>query len=311
MAFPASTSAADASRSSPAGIRSYLYVPGDRPEMLARAVERDADALVIDLEDAVVPRAKPAAREHVAAWLDGAPLAGGGPQLWVRINPVSEDGPVLDDLEVAAHPAVTGVIQAKCESPDALRTLDDSLAAAERRAGIAAGTLAVVPLIESAVGVLAMPSLAAAPRVRRLQAGEADLSAELGIEPGPDRTEFGWLRWTLVLTSAAAGLEPPAGPVETRLGDLAALRTSTRALRRQGFVGRAAVHPAQIPVINDVFTPSAAELEQAAMVIERFDAAVASGSGVAVTDDGHMIDEAVVRGARRLLARGRQAGRRP
>jgi citrate lyase subunit beta / citryl-CoA lyase len=308
MASPASTSAADGRRPYWAGIRSYLYVPGDRPEMLARAVERDADALVVDLEDAVAPRAKLAARDHVAAWLAG--LSGARPEIWVRINPASEDGPVLDDLRVAAHPAVTGVIQAKCESPDALRVLDDSLAAAERRAGIAEGTLAVVPLIESAAGVLAMGSLAAAPRVRRLQAGEADLSAELGIEPGPDRTEFGWLRWTLVLTSAAAGLEPPAGPVETRLGDLEALRASTWALRRQGFIGRAAVHPAQIPVINEVFTPSAAELEKAAMVVERFDAAVVSGSGVAVTDDGHMIDEAVVRGARRLLARGRQAGRR-
>jgi citrate lyase subunit beta/citryl-CoA lyase len=279
--------------------------------MLARAGERGADALVIDLEDAVLPRAKAAARQHVAAWLDRLSQAGDGPQLWVRINPASPDGPVLEDLAVAAHSAVTGVIQAKCDNPDELRALDDALAAAERRAGIAEGTLAVVPLIESAAGVLAMSSLAVAPRVRRLQAGEADLSAELGIEPGPDRSELGWLRWTLVLTSAAAGLEPPAGPVETRLGDLDALRATTRALRRQGFAGRAAVHPAQIPVINDVFTPSVAELEQAAMVVERFDAAVSSGSGVAVTDDGRMIDEAVVRGARRLLARGRQAGRRP
>jgi citrate lyase subunit beta/citryl-CoA lyase len=283
--------------------------------MLARAAGRGADALVIDLEDAVIPSAKAAARRHVSDWLDTLTVPPGGlprePQVWVRINP--EDGARRSpgDVEVAVHPAVTGVVQAKCESPDALARLHDALSAAEGRAGLAEGALAVVPLIESAAGVMAMPALAAAPRVRRLQAGEADLSAELGIEPGPDRAEFAWLRWTLVLTSAAAGLDPPAGPVETRLDDPAALRAGTLALRRQGFGGRAAVHPAQIPIINDVFTPSGAELERAAMVMERFYAAVASGSGVAVTDDGRMIDEAVVRSARRVLARGRAAGRRP
>jgi citrate lyase subunit beta / citryl-CoA lyase len=252
-----------------------------------------------------------AARRDVAAGLEGLAGRPAAPQVWVRINPAAGGLPPLDDLAVAVHPAVAGVVQAKCESAEALRRLDDALGAAEGRAGLAQGSLAVVPLIESAAGVLAMAALAAAPRVRRLQAGEADLSAELGMEPGPDRAEFAPLRWTLVLTSAAAGLDAPVGPVETRLGDLAGLRASTQALRRQGFGGRAAVHPAQVPVINDVFTPSAAELEQAAMVVERFDAAAASGAGAAVTDDGRMIDEAVVRGARRVLALGRQAGRRP
>jgi citrate lyase subunit beta / citryl-CoA lyase len=317
MASPASTSAAERGgrdgaswQSGPdlAGARSYLYVPADRPTMLARATERGADALIVDLEDAVAPQAKPAARRNVAAWLDALP-ASSARQVWVRINPAAGPRPPLDDLNIAVHAAVTGVVQAKCESLDELLRLDDALSVAEGRAGLAQGTLAVAPLIESAAGVLAMPALAAAPRVRRLQVGEADLSAELGMEPGDDHAEFAGLRWTLVLTSAAAGLEAPVGPVETRLGELAGLRASTQALRRQGFGGRGAVHPAQVPVINDVFTPSGAELEQAAMIVERFGTAVASGSGVAVTDDGRMIDEAVVRTARRVLARGRVAGR--
>jgi len=279
--------------------------------MLARAAERGADALIIDLEDAVVPQAKPAARRHVTAWLDRLTGQPAEPELWVRINPAGGVRPPLDDLAVAVHPAVAGVIQAKCESPEALCYLDEALSAAESRGGLAEGTLAVAPLIETAAGVVAMAALAAGPRVRRLQAGEADLSAELRMEPGPDRAEFAFLRWTLVLTSAAAGLDAPVGPVETWLDDLAALRVSTQALRRQGFGGRGAVHPDQVPVINDVFTPSEAELEQAAMLVELFDVAAASGAGAAVTDDGRMIDEAVVRGARRVLALGRQAGRRP
>jgi citrate lyase subunit beta/citryl-CoA lyase len=310
MASLASTSAAERGEP-PAVARSHLYVPGDRSAMLARAPERGADALIVDLEDAVAPSAKGTARRHVATWLDSLAPRAARPELWLRINRAAGNAPPLDDVAVAVHPAVTGVVQSKCESPDALRRLDDALSAAESRAGLAERTIAVVPLIESAAGILAMAALAIAPRVRRLQAGEADLAAELDVQPGPERAEFACLRWTLVVTSAAAGIDAPVGPVETRLEDLAALRAGTRALRRQGFGGRAAVHPAQVPVINEVFTPSSAEMEQAAMVVERFDAAAASGSGVAVTGDGRMIDEAVVRAARRVLARGRQAGRRP
>jgi citrate lyase subunit beta/citryl-CoA lyase len=279
--------------------------------MLARSTERGADALIIDLEDAVAPAAKDAARRHVAAWLDALTGQEAGPEVWVRINQAGPDGqPALDDLAVAVHPAVAGVIQAKCEQPAALARLDESLAGAEQRAGLTVRSLAVAALVESPAGVLTMAALAAAPRVRRLQAGEADLSAALGIDPGPERAELAGLRWTLVLTSAAAGLDAPVGPVETRLDDLVALRTSTHALRRQGFGGRAALHPRQVPVINEVFTPSAAQVDAAAELVERFDAAVAAGSGVLTDDQGRMADEAVVRAARRVLARNRQAQER-
>lgn len=276
--------------------------------MLAGAAERGADALIVDLEDAVAPQAKAAARREVAAWLDGLPPGAAVPQVWVRINPAGPDGwPVLDDVAVAAHPAVTGVLQAKCEQADDLARLDESLTGAEQRAGLAAGSLAVAILVESAAGVLALAELAAAPRVRRLGAGEADLCAALGMDPGPGRAELASLRWTLVLTSAAAGIDAPVGPVETRLHDLDALRASTEALRRQGFGGRAALHPRQVPVINEVFTPSAAEADRAAALVARFEAAVASGQGVLTDDRGAMVDEAVVRSARRVLARSRQA----
>jgi len=284
--------------------RSYLYVPGDRPTMLAKATACGADALVVDLEDAVAPSAKDAARLEVSRWLDDLPTDGSAPQVWVRVNPAGPDGaPPSDDLAVAVHPAVAGVVQAKCEAPEALIRLDQELSRAEQRAGLTPRSIGVVPLIESPAAVLAMAGLAAGPRVRRLQAGEADLSAALGMEPGPDGAELAALRWTLVLTSAASGLDPPVGPVETRLRDLSALRLSTEALRRQGFGGRGALHPAQVPVINEVFTPSPAEVERATAIVESFDAAIAAGSGVAVDHEGSLIDAAVVRQALRVLGR--------
>jgi citrate lyase subunit beta/citryl-CoA lyase len=289
--------------------RSHLYVPGDAPAKLARAGARGADSLIVDLEDAVAPMAKADARRTVAHWLAGRSEAGGDDtEVWVRINPSRPDGtPPVEDLEVAVHPAVTGVVAAKCESAEALAQLDRALGAAEERNGMTVGSLAVAALVETAVGILALPALAAAPRVVRLQIGEADLVASLGMTPGPDDAELLPLRLALVVASAAAGLEPPVGPVHTRLDDLEELRSSTEALRRLGFAGRAAIHPAQVAVINEVFTPTAGQEATARDLIDRLDRAVGEGRGVATAADGSLIDEAVVRPARTVVARAELA----
>jgi citrate lyase subunit beta/citryl-CoA lyase len=292
--------------------RSHLYVPGDAPAKLARARTRGADSLIVDLEDAVAPAAKADARRAVADWLAGQPGAGsGGTEVWVRVNPSRPDGtPPVEDLAVAAHPGVTGVVAAKCESVEGLAHLDRALSAAEERAGLAVGSLVVSALVETAAGILALPALAAAPRVVRLQIGEADLVASLGMTPGPDDAELLPLRLALVVASAAAGLEPPVGPVHTRLGDLDELRRSTEALRRLGFAGRAAFHPAQVAVINEVFTPTAGQEAAARDLIDRLDRAVGEGRGVATAADGSLIDEAVVRPARAVVAQAELARHR-
>ncbi|MEU6611429.1 CoA ester lyase [Streptomyces shenzhenensis] len=271
-------------------MRSALYVPGDRPEMLAKALGRGADTVIVDLEDAVAPDAKEGARAISAAWLAGlAPAASRpGPRVWVRINP---GGQGLADAGAVALPAVTGVIIAKAERVGELTAVAGEL--------VEAPWIELCPLLESAAALLAAPLLARGPRVTRMQLGEADLCADTGIEPGPDERELLWARSRLVMSCAAAGLAPPLGPVSTDFRDLDGLRRSTAALKRLGFGGRACVHPAQVPVVNEVFTPGAAELERARALVERFERA---GSGVALDDSGRMIDEAVVRGARRVLA---------
>ncbi len=274
--------------------RSALYVPGDAPDKLARAIERGADELIIDLEDAVPHGGKDAARAAVAAWL--ASVSPGPCRLWVRVNP-GELG-IADIRAVAGASALAGVVAAKTETLDDLERIDAVLTEVGSEAG-------VVPLIESAVAVQRASQLAAGPRVRRLQLGEADLRADLGVTLGPGEIELLHVRSAIVLASAAAGIAPPIGPVSTDFRDLDALRESTRALARLGFVGRACIHPAQLDVVHGVFTPTPDEVAAARELLTAFETARESGSGIALDARGRMVDEAVARQARLLLARVR------
>ena len=277
--------------------RSYLYVPGDREAMLAKAVARGADAIICDLEDAVAADRKDAARALASEWLgqQGRSVSRPQPELWVRVNAES----VADDVEAVAVPGVTGIVAAKAD-PEVLALVDAALGRAEARHGLPAGSFAVSALVESAAALLVLPQIAAAPRVVRLAIGEADLTSELGMSPSEGEPELLALRVQLVVTSAAAGLQAPVGPVSTDFTDLDALRVSTRRLVRLGFRARSAIHPAQVPVINEVLTPTPHEVEAARALVRRFEAA---GGAATTDDDGRLIDLAVIRGARDVLAR--------
>jgi citrate lyase subunit beta/citryl-CoA lyase len=264
-------------------VRSYLYVPGDRADRLLGARTRGADALIVDLEDAVAPANKQAARELVADWLTPEP----GPQVWVRINAES----TTDDLAAVVRPGLDGVVVPKAD-PDVLAAVDARLTALGSDA-------AVLPLVESAAGLVRVAEIAAAPRVLRLGIGEADLIADLGLRPGPDRAELAPVRLQVVVASAAAGIARPVGATSTDFRDTDAFRESARTLARQGFRGRTAIHPAQVPVIHEVFTPTDDEVATARDVLDRFDAA---GGGGAVDARGRFIDAAVVRSAREVVA---------
>ncbi|GAA1624879.1 HpcH/HpaI aldolase/citrate lyase family protein [Catellatospora bangladeshensis] len=277
-------------------MRSYLYVPGDAPAKLAKALTVGADALIVDLEDAVPPAAKDTARETVAAFLGQATSS---PRIWVRINP-GELGHL--DAEAVVRPGLTGLCVAKTESPAQLTALDTLLNRLEQQAGLTPGSVRVAPLLESAAAVLAAPAIARAPRVARLQLGEADLAADLGVTLGPDERELLWARSQVVLACAAAGIPPPVAPVSVNFRDPGALRESTLALKRLGFRGRACIHPAQLPVVHEVFTPAESEIAAARELVRRHEQAVRDGSGVCLDERGRLVDEAVVRSARRLLA---------
>lgn len=278
--------------------RSYLYVPGNRPDRLERAPELGADAVIADLEDAVPVAAKDRARRDVGAWLRQPPRA--GCEFWVRIN----SGSLAEDLAAVVGPSLTGVVVPKAEV-GALQETDRLLTVGELEAGMPAGAVRVIALIETARGLVSAPEVAAAPRVARLGVGEADLAGELRLRPSDSREELTTLRMQITVASAAAGAGAPVGPTSTDFRDLEALRRSTEALLRLGFRGRTAIHPAQLAVLNEVFTPGPDELSAAADTVARFEAAERDGAGVATDSNGRMLDSAVVRGAREALARAR------
>lgn len=269
--------------------RSWLYVPGLDEGKLAKAERLGADALIIDLEDAVPPREKQAARALVRSWLNG--LTPRRLQVWVRVNGVGEDR--VKDLEaVATAPTLTGVVAAKIASAQDLNALDSELTLAGN------SDAPVVPLLESGSAVLAAETIARARRVLRLQVGEVDLMADLGAFPMAQEEALVAARGLVVLASAAAGLQPPIAPVDTDFRDITRFRATTERLRAGGYVGRACIHPDQVVVANEVFTPTPEEVGRARDVLKRV---AAVEGGVTLDADGRMVDAAVVRQARRML----------
>jgi citrate lyase subunit beta / citryl-CoA lyase len=268
---------------------------------MVKALGSGADALILDLEDAVAPSSKAVARIAVCEFL--AADHGESLKLWVRIN----QGELGHGDAVAVITQgglnLAGLFVPKVDTLSDLDLLDRVVRDAEAAAGLRSGSMPFCALIETATGILRSAELAQHPRVARIAIGEADLSSELGVELTPgDERELLFARSMLVLAASAAGIHPPIGPVSTNFRDLDAYRESTVALKKLGFVGRSAIHPAQVPVINDVFTPTDAELIKARRLVELFDAAVVEGRGVCIDDNGKMVDEAVVRAARRILA---------
>jgi len=260
---------------------------------LSRATSRGADAVIVDLEDSVAPSLKSEALRTATAWLTEEPV---GVDRWVRVN-AGERG--LQEVRVLAPLRPDGFCLPKCSSADEVAR---TAAVIDEVEGSVEGGALLMPLVESAVGVLRAAEIAAAPRVLRLQIGELDLAADLGIMPEEDGSALAPLRSAVVVASAASGILPPLGAVTPDFRDLDALRRSTEVLKRAGFVGRAAIHPAQLGVIHEVYAVSAQERDRAARQLEAYESALATGSGVLVDDRGLMIDEAVVRASRRVLA---------
>ena len=281
--------------------RSYLFVPGHRADMLANAGGRGADAVIADLEDAVAPAERPAARETVAAWLAGldAPTF----ETWVRIN----SSMVATDLAAVGPAMLNGLLVPKVRSGADLAAVMGYLDQMEADAGVPAGRIRLIPIVETAAAMRALDEIATAPRVQQLMIGELDMAADLGVDPA-NIEAFIPLRMAVVVASAAAGIDPPLGPISPDFRDLEVFAADTRRLCRQGFGSRPAIHPAQVSVINAAFTPDPAAVERARRLVTMYEAATAAGEGAVTDEDGHMVDEAVVQVARRLLARARHPG---
>jgi citrate lyase subunit beta/citryl-CoA lyase len=281
--------------------RSYLFAPGHHEKLLGKVFTSGADAVVLDLEDAVPADQKQSARDLVAAALKSRAVKGeASPAIYVRLNAVSTDL-WRDDLAAAVGPAVRGIRLAKAEAADEVKAAGEALAAAEERAGIAVGSLVIVPTIESAAGVLAAAEIARQPRVEALAFGQADFVRDVGAETDELETQTLYARSQLVVVSRAAGIRPPIASVYTRIKDLDGLRASSEAARRLGFFGRSAIHPSQLPVINEVFTPTPAQIAAARAIIEAYTAAAATGVTAFAMGDGQFVDAPIVERARAIV----------
>lgn len=270
-----------------------LYVPGDRPERFDKAVAAGPDIVIIDLEDAVAPSAKPYARSAVAEYL----ASGGRPcAVHVRVNGRQTPWWADDLAALAGLPGLAGLRLAKVESADDVRT-----------AAGAVGGVSLHPLVESAVGVEALAEIARS-GVGSVELGEADLASDLGVQ---DDSVLDWVRARLVVATRAAALPPPMMSVWTALADLDGLARSCGIGRRRGFVGRTAIHPRQLPVIRSAFTPTQVEVDRARTVLDALAGAADAGGGVAVLADGSMVDAAMREGAERVIALAERLGQRP
>lgn len=310
--MPARGADVEAPDMSAAPLRSMLFVPGDSERKLAKGLECPADALILDLEDSVAPERLAHARGLVLEFLQ-AHRAAARAQLWVRVNALSS-GRLYEDATalIAARPA--GLVLPKVDSYADIERIALTLEAIEAGHGLAVGTTSLLVIgTETPAGLLALPSYPQAAAVHRASArrlagltwGMEDLSAALGARAhrgadGALRPVFEHARTSCLLTAAALGIQAIDG-VHTDLRDLQGLRGEAARARDDGFCGKLAIHPDQVVPINEVFTPSAEELEWARRVVAAFEAA----GGVGVTSlEGRMIDRPHWRLAQRILASG-------
>jgi citrate lyase beta subunit len=273
--------------------RSLLFVPGDRAgELLAKARRSGADGTIVDLEDAVAPDHKDAARAGLA---DLPAAESTGPLAFVRINPVGSPW-FAADVAAVAHDTQAGIVLPKCSGPDDVRAVATAWLAETDR------PLRLLAIVETAAGILAAAEIAAAdPALIGLVLGAEDLAAEVGLGRSRTGREILYARSHVVLAAAAAGrwaIDTPCLEIERG----AVVRRDARIAASLGFAGKLVIHPSQVGPVHDGFRPTAAEIERATRTLAAADQMTGAGRGVAAVD-GRMVDRPVVEAARRVLAR--------
>ena len=285
--------------------RSLLFVPAHRERLLEKAPGAGADGLLLDLEDSVPAAEKPAARERAGEMLQ----AREGPSRYVRVNSFEAEGGapmVRADLEAVVRPGLSGVVLPKAESAGEIQALEAELDRLESAARIDPGSIEIIPFIESARGVLfAYAVLTASPRVASVCFGSAedgDLMTDLGCGWSPEGTELLYARSKVLLEARAAGIDHPLDGVFPGLDDEEGLVRDAENAKRLGYRGKTVIHPRQVEPVNRVFSLSKREAAHYTDMIAAFEEAEAAGVG-AISFQGKMIDRAMIRKARSVLAR--------
>lgn len=284
-----------------APIRTLMFASANDPVRSLKAITIGASAVCLDLEDAVATSEKAAARDVVAQTLLDPSVEGANAH--VRINGV--DTAFCDDDLAALGPLLprlSGILVPMVESADQVRHVAARLDALEAEHGVEAGAVRLIAIAETAKGVLAAPDVAAStPRLRTLLLGPADLAHDLGIELTADGYELFHVRSQLVLAARAAGLEGPIDGPFLGLKDDEGTRTSAQWAKRLGYQGKMVLHPQQLPVVAEVFAPSADEIAWAQTVVAAFAEHEAKGISAFKLDDGTFVDYPVVHRAQSIL----------
>lgn len=279
-------------------MRSLLFIPGNKKNMLAKASSCQPDVLVPDMEDSVPDGEKPGARATIAEWLGS--LASHNALLMPRVNSPRTEW-FEDDVAAIVGAGVWGISVGKVDTPADISLISDTVARFERQAGLTLGSLRLIPWIETALAIVNCYEICrASDRVAAVAFGGEDFTADMGIERLDDESNLIHARATICTAARAAGVLALDTPY-FQFRDEQGLENSCVAARQIGFKGRFAIHPAQIDTINACFAPSAAEIEQARRIIAAFEDAERLGRG-STSLDGRVIDVPVVKRARDLLA---------
>ncbi|TCH96011.1 CoA ester lyase [Roseococcus sp. SYP-B2431] len=280
--------------------RTFLFAPGDHERRAGKALTLDADAVILDLEDAVAIAAKVAARDHVRALLE-RPRTG---RAFIRVNAFDTEF-CFGDVQSIIAARLDGIVLPKLESAAQLVAVDWMISALERAQGLPDRGIEVMPIIETARGMAGLGALAAAAatlggRVRRLAFGAGDYTLDLGLSWGLAETELEAARAQMVVQSRAAGLEAPIDTVWIELREAEAFAASCKRGVALGFQGKMCIHPDQIAVANAAFSPSEAEIARAKTIAAAFAEAEAKGLA-SIQVEGRFVDYPIVERALRVL----------
>ncbi len=279
-------------------LRSLVFVPGNRSNMLERALGFGADIIMVDLEDSVPPGEKAAACDLATEWVPR--LAEAGKRVMVRVNAL-DTGLAAGELSAVVSPDLAGVSIGKGNTAWDLQQVDRLLAPLEAKAGMDSGSIKVIPWIETAMAIVHVYEMArASQRIVGLAFGAEDYTNDMGVT----RTDFGeecyFARSSVGVAARAAGVAGLDGPF-VGFRDPEGLKADASAARRMGYTGKFAIHPAQIDVINETFSPNPEDVAYAQRVVAAWDEAEAAGRG-SLSIDGRMVDVPVVKRAQNLLA---------
>ena len=276
--------------------RSFLFAPGNHPRKVEKVFDAGSDAVILDLEDAVATAEKVATRDVIVEALQ-RPRRNLG---YVRVNSFETEF-CFGDIDAIVGPGLDGIVLPMVENPAQLIAVDWMVANLERARGLEVGAIDIMPILETGKGIAALPDIAGCgSRVKRMAFGAGDYTYDMNMDWTLDEVNLDDARSRMVLASRAADLEPPVDTVWIHIKDLDGIRASSERAKQMGFQGKMCIYPPQVAIVNEVYSPTVAEIEHAEKVVAAFDEAEKAGSS-SIQLDGYFIDYPIVYKAQRIL----------